>query len=278
MRRALRNKELLWEQILEGYGTCAGLSAEDIAEGLGYSVRTIQQELRSRHIFPKQGRYDIPDFDEYERMEAARGEPAPEEEARLREAEDEEPEDLEDEEEPEEHTFDDCLPEATELMAPFLDAIDEIAQDEDAKRGQEAVTTTLFDLATKEDGGTRGHGHKIAVASLWQAVTLRYDRRHEEDGMVLPSYTYQEMVGKLWNQPWLERSKVAMSIYLAADLPDRYFDLEKMRDKEGDKLPPEIREVIDATLARLAFYRERAMARWRAEQAAEQRMGQRKNQ
>ncbi len=269
VKKALKMKDRRWSAIIEGYGGCTDVTAEEIADALGYSVKTIQQELRSRGILPKTGRYTIPTWEQYDKWVQEHGEQDPMKAAvELREGEDEEPDaDIDDEDEDEEEPIKDCLPQVSEKAEPFVEAVNEVARDEDRASEQRTITNLICNIAFKENGGMPNY--QMAVSGLFYTVLGMYEKSDPDQQRRLPLGTFDAVVKPLLSPVWAERSKQMMSLYLASDLPSIESRLRGMLEENGSAIPPEVREVAEAVIARLSRWTANNIAEMQAEQAAD---------
>jgi hypothetical protein len=298
--KALRKKEARWAELLDKFGGCAGVKAEEIATELEVTVKTVQQELRGRGLFPSGGRYDIPTFAEYQAKAAA--EPAQDagvEAARFGdESDDEEPDDDEDDEEEEEAPepvhFDDCLPELPQELTPLVETLavlKEVDIEEMAEREEEEEWEPAYDgqLSPSEQidlarGGAVEHLKALvfqeqAVVSVPLTLELMVGQlRGTVYGAVMTQVVWQAVMKCLGGGSWLERAKLALVVLVQSGLPDVRRQLcFEMKYGTGVKAPPEVRAAVEAAVARLAFYEEREREAERAasaeEEAAQRRSG-----
>lgn len=276
---AKRRKAERWAAILEHFGGLADVSSEELSNHLGFSTRSIQQELRDHGVRAVKGRYTIPTAEAYEEQVRTQGEPDLGKQAAILHEDpsgggpideelDEQPEEWAEGEGDEEsgeavHVFEDSIqpapPETAGLQAAFEGIVEDRYKDEAAKE--------LLQLAT-QDGGSTGNAAYSANA-LMASLGVRSDRRAGLAGGV-----EGRMRTLLGDADWVTRGRLAISIYAESTLPRHPQFLKWELRENGDNIPKEVRRDLDAMLARMNFFSdrnyERAVAERKLREAAEQ--------
>ena len=272
VKKALRKKDKRFGQIVESFGGCEGVTPEQIAEALGFTVRTIQQELRERGIFPRGGRYDVPMTEGYEELRARQA--AGEAEDEGDEADDEEPDDLDDDEEPEERgpiVWNDGLPVVPEILAPFQEGLDQMVaaaadeepreeefEDETAARVEKAkeeakrASIHLGNLIFREKGTVGGAAYTVnALLQVVQSGTWELECGMEVSGEVMAAVR-----AELGHADWTTRAKMALMLYVESQFADQQFEwtIERLLE-EDPRLPEGLKDALRAALKRLEYYR-----------------------
>ncbi len=272
VENARDQRQKRWLQILEDFGGSEGISADDIAEALECSLNIVQQELRTRGLRPKKGRYTIPTAAQYEEMQKeweknpdshpdrAAGRPDEEPEEEL----DQEPEAKKDPEEAareaaeaEQPKFEDSILPSPPTLAPVQKGIDGMV-DEDEKQ---SLGEDLLRLATQEDAG--GPGPELMVDGIVTTIATRSTHFR-----TMNAENAAEMKALLANPDRTIRGRNAIAIYAESSLPERLFFLEDEMKAHGPLVPELLRQDIDALIERWRWYRQKRLDEFRAAKKA----------